>query len=247
MGIFDAAFERASEDILAINRLSDIETFLRDVRDQYGLRHTVYHAVALPGINKPNPVLILTYPDDWVRHYIEKDYFAIDPVVATSPVSMLPVDWGTLSKRTPAARNLFGEAIEYKIGRQGLTIPIRGPNGDSALFSITSDAPNAEWQRARRYYARDFQLIGHAIHAKVIELSSLDPNSSAVPLSPRERECLELAAIGRTVADMEIMLGISERTARAYLDSARHKLNCLNRDHAIAKAVKLGLIQPRLC
>lgn len=241
---FDSAFEYAVDTIDRVSALGELERFLSDLLRRYGLRHAVYHAVRLPGQVKPNPVLLLTYPPDWVRHYVDSNYFAVDPVVTWGARSIMPLDWAKVPRQDQAARRLFGEASEHGIGRQGMTFPIRGASGDTALLSVTSDLSDSEWQKLRGSYTRDFQVIGHAIHAKVVELSRPEAASAVVPLSPRERECLQWTALGRSMEDIAVILGLSERTVRAYLDSARHKLNCLNRDHAIAKAVSLCLIQP---
>ena len=42
---------------------------LRTLRDESGLAHLVYHTVHVPGLD-PNPLLLLTYEDAWVRRYV---------------------------------------------------------------------------------------------------------------------------------------------------------------------------------
>ncbi|WP_409997200.1 helix-turn-helix domain-containing protein [Bradyrhizobium cosmicum] len=44
---------------------------------------------------------------------------------------------------------------------------------------------------------------------------------SGVVLSPREYECLEWSARGKSAAEIGIILGIAERTAGFHLDNAR--------------------------
>jgi DNA-binding CsgD family transcriptional regulator len=61
-------------------------------------------------------------------------------------------------------------------------------------------------------------------------------------LSPREKECLQWAASGTTIWETAHILNISERAVRLYLDVARHKLECLNKTQAVAKAVALGIV-----
>lgn len=45
-----------------------------------------------------------------------------------------------------------------------------------------------------------------------------------VVLSPREYQCLEWSARGKSAGEIGIILGIAERTAGFHLDSARAKL-----------------------
>jgi DNA-binding CsgD family transcriptional regulator len=38
-------------------------------------------------------------------------------------------------------------------------------------------------------------------------------------------------------------MGISERTAVSHINNAMHKLGCVNKHHAVLKALRLGLIR----
>ena len=61
-------------------------------------------------------------------------------------------------------------------------------------------------------------------------------------LSRRERQCLELAAQGKSDWVVGKILGISERTAVLHVNNAMHKLGCVNKHQAVLKALRLGLI-----
>ncbi len=63
-------------------------------------------------------------------------------------------------------------------------------------------------------------------------------------LSPREAECLQWAARGKSATDTAAILGLSARTVEAYLERGRSKLGVRTRIEAVAKAVSLGLISP---
>jgi DNA-binding CsgD family transcriptional regulator len=65
-------------------------------------------------------------------------------------------------------------------------------------------------------------------------------------ITPRERECLTWCAVGKTSDDIAAILGISEGVGRIHLQSAQHKLNCLNRTHTVTKATMYKLIFPDL-
>jgi DNA-binding CsgD family transcriptional regulator len=62
-------------------------------------------------------------------------------------------------------------------------------------------------------------------------------------LSPREKDVLTLISTGQRRAQVADSLKISESTLRVYIDSARHKLGALNVFHAVAIAVKTGIIK----
>lgn len=244
MRAFENNFEFAIDALDRVETEEELKEIISKILNIYGLRQFVYHAVRLPGRLESNPILILSYPDEWVTRYVQKNYFGIDPVVAAGATAILPVDWAKLDKRSFHARKLFGEANEFGVGRQGLTFPVRGGGGDHALFTITSDASASEWERLKRLYMRDFQMIAHLVHGKVLDIRGMGDCANPQILSPRERECLQWAARGKTNKAIARELRISERVVRAYFETARHKLHCVNRSHVLSRALGLGLIEP---
>ena len=61
-------------------------------------------------------------------------------------------------------------------------------------------------------------------------------------LTRREVECLGWAAQGKSEWEISQILGISEHTAEKHLINARVKLGAVNRVHAVATAIRRGLI-----
>lgn len=61
-------------------------------------------------------------------------------------------------------------------------------------------------------------------------------------ISQRELQCLQLTANGLTSEHIAAKLGLSVHTANQYLANTAHKLDAVNRIHAVAKALRLGLI-----
>jgi DNA-binding CsgD family transcriptional regulator len=66
--------------------------------------------------------------------------------------------------------------------------------------------------------------------------------SEALVVSARELDCLRWVAAGKSAWEASVILGISERTVRFHLNSAREKLNCTTTTQAVAKAVSQQLI-----
>ena len=63
-----------------------------------------------------------------------------------------------------------------------------------------------------------------------------------VKLTPREKEVLAGIALGRTDQELSRILGISPRTLQTILARARMKLGAVDRTHAVALSLELGLI-----
>jgi DNA-binding CsgD family transcriptional regulator len=62
-------------------------------------------------------------------------------------------------------------------------------------------------------------------------------------ISTREQSCLAWTAEGKTSEEIGIILDLSPHTVNHYLGSAARKLGASNRMHAVAKALRLGLIE----
>lgn len=242
-GFGDTYFD-VTADVDNISTAEDLHAFIRKVLRAYELKHGVYYMPGVKGQEEIQPFYYLTYANDWIERYVEADYLMVDPVVSEGFAGLLPIDWSKFERKAPRVKQMFGESKEFGVGIQGLTFPIRGPKGEAALFNITSDLPAKEWADAKRTYMRDFQILAHIIHSKAMILAGAKLPDFNARLTPRERECLTWCATGKTSEDIATILGISEGVVRIHLQSAQHKLNCLNRTHSVAKAMAYKLIFP---
>jgi len=213
------------------------------MRDESGLAHLVYHATFVPAFDKANALLMPTYDEAWVRWYVARDYFSIDPVLRAARAGFLPIDWMTVDRSSKEARHFFAEAESYGVGRQGFTLPVRGPVGERALFTITSNATDEHWHRWRLSHLRDFHLLAHYFHDRAMRIANLRPVNVMRPLSPRERQCLENLIRGQTPGQVADLLDLSVSAVHAYLRGARQKLECATIEQAIVKALRLDIIQ----
>jgi DNA-binding CsgD family transcriptional regulator len=218
--------------------IEDLQVAAHELRDIYGVCHIVYHTFRANG----ELVGAFTYSLDWARRYLEQDYRSIDPVVLGAARRFHPIDWKMLDWSSAQARRLMKEAIEAGVGNQGWSIPIWGPNGEFALFTVNQNATDAEWAEFTREHAKDFLIVSHLFHQQAKRVINNEIAGPTTELSPREREALNLLSLGQSRAEVADTLSISENTLRAYIDSARHKLGAMNVTHAVAIALARGLI-----
>jgi LuxR family quorum sensing-dependent transcriptional regulator len=69
------------------------------------------------------------------------------------------------------------------------------------------------------------------------------PSKGKIQLSPREREVLTLVARGDSAFAISEVLAISKRTVDEHVRSVIRKLGAKNRTHAVALALRAGLIE----
>lgn len=232
--------EDALHHVGKLASLDEIQPFLKSTMSKFELQFCAYHARSLPNAVQPNPLVITTYPDHWLAHYINEGFVYIDPVVIQAERSVVPVDWRDLDQTPIKVRRMFGEARETGIGAQGLTVCIRGPNQDRALFSVNSSLGDKDWLSVKPELLKEMQVFGHYLHKQVMALHG--PAPSHLPLSRREQECLALTTQGRSIKEIARDLKVSPPAVKAYLDSARHKLDAVNKTQAAAIAIRHGLI-----
>ena len=132
--------------------------------------------------------------------------------------------------------------MEYGVGNQGFSVPIRGPNGQFALFSVNDTADDDQWAKFTETHQREMILVAHAFNQKALDLEPNRTPEVAQPLSPREIDAMTLLAMGHSRAQIAQTLKISEHTVRVYIESARFKLGAMNTTHAVARAISRGLI-----
>lgn len=217
--------------------LEALQRLTEELRDLMVVDHVVYHWVN----NVGERYGVGTYNSDWVDRYVEKGYLFIDPVILGSARRFHPVDWNELDWSSKALQAFRKDAAEHGVGPQGLSIPIRGPSAQFALFTITSHMDPDSWKNFSVENSRDLILIAHDFNSKALDFDSGDLSPGAL-LSPREVSAMTLLAKGRNRAQVAEELQISEHTLRVYIETARHKLGALNTTHAVARALAQGLI-----
>lgn len=218
--------------------LDEIQGLIVGLRDHYHIDHAVYHWVSADG----EQYGFGTYSPQWAARYSEKDYLRIDPVILGCFQHFQPVDWKKLDWSSKAARAFKLDAMEYGIGNQGFSIPIRGPNGQFALFTLSHHCDDDVWAAFTLQHQRDLILIAHFLNQKALEFEKNRVPEPVRHLSPREVDALTFLAMGYGRGQVAEMLSISEHTLRAYIESARFKLGATNTVHAVAKALIEGQI-----
>lgn len=220
------------------NALEQIHDLTIGLRDSFEIDHVVYHWVSADG----EQYGFGTYDPVWVQRYVDKEYLRVDPVVLGCFQRFHPVDWKRLDWSSKAARLFRVDAVQHGIGNQGFSVPIRGPNGQFALFTLSHTCDDDTWDAFTKNNQREILLIAHYLNQKALEIEAGRHPEPVRPLSPREVDTLTYLAMGYGRGQVADMLSISEHTLRAYIESARFKLGAANTTHAVARALSEGMI-----
>ncbi len=236
----DSAALRLTDAILGYNE-QDLVTILKLIATEIGVRHIAYLRLAS---NKSTDsslfTAIVTYSPEWQSRYFLKQYVNIDPVIAHGSNALLPFDWEVVPRDNPSSRGFFEDAVNFGMGRNGLSIPVRNRRGIFSLVSFSSEHSHAEWLAYKSANMARLQLLSVLIDSAANKSGKLP--ARGVTLSRREEQCLIWAARGKTYQEIADILDLSFGSVKSHLDTARHKLHCINLTHAVAVAVASGAI-----
>jgi DNA-binding CsgD family transcriptional regulator len=189
-----------------------------------------------------------TLPSAWTLEYDQRSYVEVDPRVAHGWANPTPLIWDHrfAHGRTEVAAFL-NAAAAYGVG-SGVTVFFRDDRYCRVLVAL--DSPRQELGE-RDVTAWADQLPGilmlafefHSVFRRRFVAQGVPPQQQGAPLSPREQQCLLLAAKGQTSADIALKLALSERTINFHFCNIVSKLAVANRAEAIGLAVSRGIIK----
>ena len=226
------------EDLDDTDTLDGLQGIIVQLRDAFCIDHMVYHWVDSAG----DQYGCGTYCDEWRDHYVAQNYIRVDPVIIGCFQRFHPVDWKRFDWSGKPARQFLSDALKSGVGNQGYSIPIRGPNGQFALFTANHTCDDDTWACFTETHSRELILIAHYFNRKALEFEPDRKGEQSRALSPREIDAMTLLAMGYSRAQVADTLSISEHTLRVYIESARFKLGAHNTTHAVVRALSLGLI-----
>jgi ATP/maltotriose-dependent transcriptional regulator MalT len=185
---------------------------------------------------------------EWVMLYDRRAYIEADPRVLLLWDSTLPLVWDqtTVRRISKKSDDFLDDAQRFGIA-SGVCMPLRDASGTRVIVALNSAIPVMDHRR-RESMSRvigNVVVLAHYFHElfmKSVVRAGLPSRVTGMPLSARELQCLGLAARGMTSNDIAYKLGICTRTVQYHFDSIRSKLAAANRQEAVARAIKDGLI-----
>jgi LuxR family quorum sensing-dependent transcriptional regulator len=240
-GALDQTLEYIREVDRARTPVDVCAALLRAIKP-FGFKNILAGTIPLPGSTKRQQeanVLLHEWPIGWWERYFSSGYLFVDPAIRRVTSDIRPFLWSELDplcKDDPAASQVMNEADDFRL-KSGFTVPMVTLDGEVAGFSLAGEKldmpPHGRGM---------ITLLATYALARTIRLGDMAKALRRITLSNREREALQWAAEGKTEWEIGMILGVSEHTAEKFLRTARAKLGAGNRTHAVAEAIRLGLI-----
>jgi LuxR family transcriptional regulator, activator of conjugal transfer of Ti plasmids len=208
---------------------------IADATAAFDLNRFAY--LSLPRRPAAEAAIVSNYASAWTAHYQKSHYERLDPVIIRALRSPEPFAWGLSPAKLSLSRQqqaLFDEAAQFGIGC-GYTVPVHDCRGLCAAVTFAAPSPNARFNRTIETHGCVLALMAMYFHSHVRRRLVQDRFIDGVSLSPRELQCLDWAARGKTAWEIGRILGISRRTAAFHLDNVKEKFGVHSMSQAVAR------------
>ena len=193
---------------------------------------------------------VFGWTPDYVSTWLDKKLSLASPIGHACRMSTKPFVWYTdaIWARGDALEKPQRKVMDIMAAQGahgGITVPVHRPFGRVGSVGWTSEDPETDLEGILGEAASELILIAHYFLDVVYATRDEDPSATDMTsLTEREIECLTWVALGKTDADIAVLIGRSPTTARFHIEKAMKKLNAGTRTQAAAMASQLGVIGP---
>lgn len=207
-----------------------------------GFEQTLF--AMLKSKNEPleNAFIKSNYAPVWRETYDKEKLAYVDPTVAHTLNHTVPLVWTPDAFRTEKEKNMYEEASSFGL-QTGIIFPIHGVNGEFGMFSFVSERlsnPNMQ-QELMHAFAMLSMLRDYVVESSN-HFVPFFRHQEEVHLTKRELEVLKWTKAGKSSWEISRILSCSESTVNFHITNIRHKFNVHTKQHAVIKAIQLGLI-----
>ena len=235
------------ESLLSCGTVEALHATTASIVGQLGFDHFIYGVQVNTSLTRPYQFILNGYPKEWRAHYVEHNYQEIDPTYyhCITKRQTIPIIWDNRVFKGSKETRMRNESREFGL-LYGASFAVHGGHGEAAMLSLASSQSSYKAQQDILSLIGKSQLLACYLHEAIqrIVLSKGPLLLTKMELTLREKECLLWAAEGKTGGEIADILQITERTVTFHLQNAGNKMGASNRQHAIARALSMGLITP---
>jgi DNA-binding CsgD family transcriptional regulator len=229
--------ETVSRIIIAPTAAS-VWSSLKDLGGQFGYAYLMAAEMPVPGHSLPDSVVYSDWRKPIVVDYARALSHVAPPFVRYVSNSIAPFTVTELRNHPDFQEtNWIDDLPDVMRDGDGLIVPVHRANELMGGMVFGGQAPDAS-PLARS----SLQVASHAAVERVDALKKQAVAKVAPALSAREMQCLSFIASGHEDEQISQLLGISPRTVRFHVDSAKTKLGVSSRVQAVTKAMRERII-----
>jgi len=221
------------DQLSGIENERDLRKALKNVLGVWGIDHFCFASYPRHDSKLADVIMTQDVPQFWLDHYADMNFLHVDAAIKFTRITLYPFRYVDARDPEKKAVRIVNDMKEAGFG-DAVMVPVAGRAGPRGVVWLQG--------KAMRLEARAF------LHTVVLyayeRLASLRAERAEHSLTAREAEVLTWSALGKSAWEIGGILRISHRTVEEYLNSAVRKLGAGNRTHAVALALRDGLITP---
>lgn len=211
----------AADAFRTLTSVEAVRSSLSSAAERLGFKYLVCCDLPRPGENLKAMQLANSWPAAWANKYFARNYVLRDPMARELFRTCRPFRWDEVLERRKMERAelaVMREAADFGM-RQGLVVPIHGCDARTGVLGMAGEHCNFDARSGA-----EIHLIAIYAHARLKDLlAGPETTHPAVPLTPRQRECLHWVAAGKSAWAIGEILGVSESTVHATLEKRQAK------------------------
>ncbi len=172
---------------------------------------------------------------EWLQLYKNKEFALVDPILQYSFKVDSAILWSNTYSQYSNSGGFRDLASEFDLV-EGMTYSTtaNSRNGAATVISICYGSPSISLNE---------QIMLQQILPHLHEALNKPALWSKPKLTAKEREVISWAKDGKSYWETGQIMGVSERTIKFHLQNIYRKLDVTNRSQAVAKAMRIGLIE----
>lgn len=242
MGDYDgAAVLEAIRAIQATTSGKDAVERLARFSESYGFSR-VYLGQLVNPLNVPlKDILYLSnWPEELKAMRRRRLAILHDPIALCAIRSKRPFSWAeAYAHASRIGRMVVDMVHDYGI-TDGMMFPMHALESIPGGVSLGGD----RMPEMSRTHIAELEIVCQTAYYHLEELLGPFPYQKLAELTPREAECVQFAAAGKSNWEIAHILGIREDSVKKTLQRACRKLDAVNRAHLVSSAIARGQIFP---
>jgi DNA-binding CsgD family transcriptional regulator len=214
---------------------------LMDVARAYGFRNFSLLLFPAGAAERYQQTIYITNnSDEFIEKYDRDNHLPNNLTITRLRDSTIPVTWDIRDFRPDGRRVERQRTIELlaEFGmHMGANFSLKDGRGNQGALILTGDREIPDIGELA-----GLNLLANVIFDRLHILPEQMEDAMSFHLSEREQQVLAWASAGKTSWEIAAILELSEHTVNQYFGSCIQKLNATNRLHAVAKAIRLKLI-----
>ncbi|MFQ5480576.1 MAG: LuxR C-terminal-related transcriptional regulator [Thermodesulfobacteriota bacterium] len=226
---------------LACRNNGDLQKLLAMIKDLVSADHGICGIGAIQSgqLSDVKKIFNLDYPEKWMELYASRELYKVDPIIRHKIKTKESYFWKDATERLTNKEDISFMNLAGEFGlRYGVASGFQGArSGLASIFSFSGGG-----DRFKNHHKKILDTLIPHVHIALEKICAIE-RKKATGLSIREQEVLAWVKEGKTNWEISMILSISERTVKFHVQNIEHKLNAVNKAHAIALAMESGLVQ----